>query len=163
MTSKENLRFGIFMPPIHELHENPTLCLDRDMAVIEHLDRLGYDEAWIGEHHSAGSELISSPEMFMAVAATKTRNIRLGTGVASLPYHHPLIIADRWMQLHHMTRGRVMFGCGPGSLVSDAKMMGIVPARQREMMEEALHCVVRLIRGEVVTYKTDWFNLRAAR
>ncbi|HEY0316101.1 MAG TPA: LLM class flavin-dependent oxidoreductase [Sphingomonas sp.] len=163
MTSRENLRFGIFMPPIHEPHENPTLCLDRDMAVIEHLDRFGFDEAWIGEHHSAGSELISCPELFIAAAAERTKAIRLGTGVASLPYHHPLMIADRWMMLHHMTRGRAMFGCGPGSLVSDAKMMGIVPEKQREMMEQSLSCVMRLIRGEVVTEKTEWFELNDAR
>ena len=48
------LRFGIFMAPFHPAGENPTLLLDGDVALVEHLDRLGYDEAWIGEHHSAG-------------------------------------------------------------------------------------------------------------
>ena len=99
---------------------------------------LGYDEAWIGEHHSAGYEIIASPEVFIAAAAERTRHIRLGTGVVSLPYHHPLMVADRIMQLDHLTRGRVMFGVGPGALPSDAFMMGIDVQRQREMMDEAL-------------------------
>lgn len=159
MLSKSDLKFGIFMPPIHHFDENPTACFERDLQVIEHLDSLGFDEAWIGEHHSAGAELISSPEVFIAAAAARTRHIKLGTGVTSLPYHHPLIVADRWMQLHHMTRGRVMFGAGPGSLVSDANMMGIPQEKLRPRMEESLDCIMRLIRGEVVTRSTEWFSL----
>jgi len=64
-----------------------------------------------------------------------------------LPYHHPFMLADRINQLDHMTRGRTMFGVGPGALVSDAMMMGIDPARQRDMMDEALGVIVRLLRG----------------
>ena len=63
------MRFGIFMAPFHPAGENPTLLLDDDLDLVEHLDRLGYDEAWIGEHHSAGSEIIASPEIFIAAAA----------------------------------------------------------------------------------------------
>lgn len=157
------LRFGTFIPPIHPLRENPTLCLERDMELIVALDKWGYDEAWIGEHHSAGTELIASPELIIAAVAERTKNIKLGTGVSSLPYHHPLILADRIMQLHHMTRGRAMFGAGPGALVSDAKMMGLVTEKQRDMMEEALACILKLFRGETVTYKADWFELKDAR
>ena len=157
------LRFGIFLAPFHPVEENPTLSLERDLELIEWLDRLGYDEAWIGEHHSAGYEIIASPEVFIAAAAERTRQIRLGTGVVSLPYHHPLMVADRALQLDHMTRGRAMLGVGPGALPSDAFMMGIDPAKQREMMEESLSAIVRLLRGETVTMKTDWFQLTDAR
>ena len=108
------LRFGAFIAPFHPLRENPTLAIERDLELVQWMDKLGYDEAWIGEHHSAGYELIASPEVFIATAAERTRHIRLGTGVSSLPYHHPLILADRMNQLDHMTRGRVMFGVGPG-------------------------------------------------
>ena len=158
-----HFRFGTFIPPIHPVGENPTLCIERDMDLIVHLDRLGYDEAWVGEHHSAGAEVIASPELVIAAVAERTKRIKLGTGVNSLPYHHPLILADRIMQLHHMTRGRAMFGAGPGALVSDAKMMGLQTDRQRDMMDEALGCIVRLFRGESVTYKADWFELKDAR
>ena len=163
MTEKEQLRFGTFIPPIHPVGENPTLCLERDLQLIEHLDQLGFHEAWLGEHHSAGTELYSTPELMILAAYYRTRNIRLGTGVNSLPYHHPLILADRTMQLHHMTRGRSMFGAGPGALVSDAKMLGIETTRQRDMMEEALEIMLRLFRGETVTYETDWFQIKDAR
>jgi limonene 1,2-monooxygenase len=100
----------------------------------------------------------------IAIAAQRTKHIRLGTGVNSLPYHHPLMIADRWIQLDHLTRGRAMFGAGPGALVSDARQMGINPLNQRRMMEEALDAIIALIDGdEPVTRKTDWFELHEAR
>ena len=158
------LRFGIFMAPFHAVGQNPTLALKRDLELVERLDALGYDEAWFGEHHSAGYELIASPEVFIAAAAQRTRRIRLGTGVSSLPYHHPLILADRMVLLDHLTEGRVSFGVGPGALPSDAYMMGIEPVRQREMMEESLEAILALLDSpEPVSRKTDWFTLRDAR
>jgi limonene 1,2-monooxygenase len=163
-TSPGPTRFGIFLAPFHPVGQNPTLALERDLELIGHLDRLGFDEAWIGEHHSAGYEIIASPEVFIATAAERTRHIRLGTGVSSLPYHHPLLLTDRMVLLDHLTRGRVMFGVGPGALPSDAFMMGIEVAKQRDMMEEALEAILLLLRSEEpVTYETDWFTLRDAR
>ena len=153
------LRSGIFLAPFHNLTENPTLALERDMELLQHIDRLNYHEAWIGEHHSGGFEIIASPEMFIAAAAERTRHIRLGTGVASLPYHNPFMLADRMVQLDHMTRGRAMFGVGPGALVHDALKIGIKAADQRRMMNESLDVIMRLLRGEIVTEKTDWYNL----
>ncbi len=159
----DRLRAGIFLAPFHPVDENPTLAIERDFQLIEHLDRLGYDEAWVGEHHSAGYEIIASPELFIAAAAERTRHIRLGTGVVSLPYHHPYIVADRMQQLDHQTRGRAMFGVGPGALPSDAVMLGIDPLRQRDMQDEALSVILPLLRGETVTHKSDWFSLLDAR
>jgi len=158
------LRFGIFMAPFHPAGQNPTLALERDLELIVRLDELGYDEAWIGEHHSAGLEIIASPEVMIAAAAQRTRHIRLGTGVSSLPYHHPLILADRIVLLDHITRGRVMFGVGPGALPSDAHMLGIDPATQRVRMEESLGAIMALLTAnEPVSIQTDWFTLRDAR
>jgi limonene 1,2-monooxygenase len=161
--SSAKLRFGAFIAPFHPLDENPTLAIERDLDLVQLMDRLGYEEAWIGEHHSAGFEIIASPEVFIAAAAERTKHIRLGTGVSSLPYHHPLMLADRINQLDHMTRGRTMFGVGPGALPSDAIMMGIQPIKQRDMMDEALDVIVRLLKGETVSAKTDWFELVEAR
>jgi len=157
------LRFGIFMAPFHRVGENPTLALERDLELIDLLDRLGYDEAWIGEHHSAGWEIIASPELMIAAAAQRTRTIKLGTGVSSLPYHHPLILADRMVQLDHMTRGRAMFGVGPGALTSDAYQLGIDATTQRPRMDEALGVILRLLNGETVDHESDWFTMRSAR
>src|SRR5688500_15880759 len=158
------LRACVFLAPFHPVDEDPTLAIRRDLELVDHLDALGFDEAWIGEHHSAGYEIIPSPEVFIAVAAERTKNIRLGTGVSSLPYHHPLMLADRLILLDHLTRGRAMMGCGPGALPSDAFMMGIPVAEQRDRMEEGLEAILLLLRDEEpVTMKTDWFTLDNAR
>ncbi len=163
MAAPKRMKFGVFMAPFHRVGENPTLALERDLELLQWLDTLGFDEAWVGEHHSAGWETIASPEVFIATAAERTRNIRLGTGVISLPYHHPYMVANRMVLLDHLTRGRVMLGVGPGALASDAFMLGIDPARQREMMDESLGIIIRLMsETEPVTYKSDWFELNEA-
>lgn len=152
------LRFGVFLPPLHKTGTNPTLNLERDLLLVEHLDELGFDEVWIGEHHSAGSETIASPEVFIAAAAQRSKHIRLGTGVNSLPYHHPFILAGRLVLLDHLTRGRLMCGFGPGQLTSDAMMLGLDTTRQRAMMEESLDVIMRLFAGESVTHDAGWFR-----
>jgi limonene 1,2-monooxygenase len=163
MSLPERMKFGIFMGPFHRVGENPTLAIDRDLELVQWLDYLGFDEAWIGEHHSAGWEIISSPEIFIAAAAERTRHIKLGTGVISLPYHHPFMVANWMVQLDHMTHGRVMMGVGPGALPSDAYMMGIDHTVQRPRMDEALGIILRLFtETEPITYKRDWFELREA-
>ena len=159
----DNMTFGVFMAPFHRVGENPTLALERDLELLEWLDDLGFDEAWIGEHHSGGWETIASPEVFIATAAGRTRRLRLGTGVVSLPYHNPYMVANRMALLDHLTRGRVMLGVGPGSLASDAYMFCINPERQREMMDESLSVIIKLFEGEEpVTCQTDWFQLKDA-
>jgi len=158
------MKFGIFLAPFHRVGENPTLAMKRDMQLIEHLDYLGYDEVWIGEHHSYAREIIADPMIFIAAAAERTKRIKLGTGVTSLPYHHPFMVADRLLQLDHMTEGRAMLGCGPGALTSDAYMMGIDPVTQRQKMGESLDAIMQLLRTrEPVNMETDWFRLRDAR
>ena len=162
--SRRGLNFGIFLAPFHRLGEIPTLGMARDLELIDWLDHLGYDEAWVGEHHSAGWETIAAPEIFIAAAAERTRHIRLGSGVTSLPYHNPFMVAQRFVQLDHMTRGRIMLGCGPGALTSDAYMLAIDPVTQRNRMVESLATIVELLKCEdPVTKKTDWFELKNAR
>lgn len=157
------MKFGVFLAPHHPIGEHPTLQLRRDLELVEHLDKLGFDEFWVGEHHSGGWETIGSPELFLAAAGERTTRIRLGTGVVSLPYHHPFNVAMRITQLDHLTRGRAMLGVGPGALPSDARMLGISPEIQRDRMDEATGVIQRLLRGETVTYKSDWFELNDAR
>ncbi len=163
MSSSNRMKFGVFMAPFHRPGENPTLALERDMELIEWLDTLGFDQAYIGEHHSAGWETIASPEIFMGMAAQRTKRIMLGSGVISLPYHHPYMVANRMVLLDHLTRGRVILGVGPGALASDALMLGIKPERQREMMDESLGIIMRLFKEtDPITYKSDWFELNEA-
>jgi limonene 1,2-monooxygenase len=160
----DRIRFGIFLAPFHAAGENPTLALQRDLDLIVHLDRLGWDEAWIGEHHSAGSEIIASPEIFIATAAERTRHIKLGTGVVSASYHNPLWVAERAVLLDHLTRGRFMLGLGPGSLPTDAQMVGLDQSRTRELLAESVGIITRLLRtDEPVTYQNERWDLHEAR
>lgn len=158
------MRFGLFMQPVHHPSENPTLALERDLSLIEHLDRLGYDEAWIGEHHSTGWETIASPDIFIATAAARTQHIKLGSGVVPLSLHHPLLVADNYVLLDHLTRGRVLLGVGAGGgLRSDPLVFGLDPADQPRRFLESFDVMMQLLTAsEPLTLQTDWFGLREA-
>lgn len=158
------MRFGTFMAPFHPPEHNPTLSLEADLDLLEHMDTLGFDEAWIGEHHSAGSEIIAAPEIFIAAAAARTKRIKLGTGVVSLPYHNPLWTAERMVLLDHLTRGRIMLGVGPGALPTDAGMLGLEPSQMRPLLEEYMAIVMQLLTtDEPVNYSSDRLTLKDAR
>ena len=158
------MRFGIFMAPFNDHRHNPNTALHRDLRLVEHLDYLGFDEVWVGEHHSCGTEIVADPMIFCATALERTRTIKLGTGVLSIPYHNPLWTADRAILLDHLSRGRFMLGVGPGALPTDAHMIGIHPSNQRPMLEEGFDAVVHLLTSdEPLTLQTDWFNLVNAK
>ena len=159
-----DMRFGAFLAPHHPIRENPTLQLQNDLKFVSHLDDLGYDEFWCGEHHSTGWEIIASPELFLAAAAERTQRIKLGTGVISLPYHHPFMVAQRLVQLDHQCRGRLIFGSGPGALPSDAHTLGLDPMLLRDRQDEAMGIIRKLLNGEDrFSYESDWFKLRDAK
>ncbi len=160
---KQAFRAGVFIAPFHPTDEDPTLALERDFALVDRLDQLGFDEVWIGEHHCGGFEIIGAPDLFIAAAAVRTKRIKLGTGVVGLPYYHPFILADRIVQLDHQTRGRAMFGLGLGILPSDALATGVPIDDMRDRMEAALDVIVRLLSGERVTCESDGFSMRDAR
>ncbi len=157
------LEHGLFIAPYHDVDESPTVGLRRDIELVEHVEKLGFAEAWFGEHHSTGWETICSPELMIAAAAERTARIRLGTGVVSMPYHNPLMVANRIVQLDHMTMGRTMFGIGPGLLPTDADMIGADIKALRPMLEEVAEIIVQLVSGEEVTHKTSWYTLNKAR
>lgn len=159
------MRFGAFIPPHHlPTNYNPTYALQRDVEIVKLLDDIGYDEAWFGEHHSGGVELISDPMLFIAHVAAQTRYIRLGTGVVSLPYHNPLWVADRLALLDHLTRGRVMLGLGPGALATDAAMLGISPHEQRDALDLDTEVLMHLMTSdEPISIETARYTLVDAR
>ncbi len=160
---QDRLGFGVFLAPHHPIGEHPMLQFERDLEFATLLDRLGYDELWVGEHHSGGWETIASPEMFLAAAAQRTAHIRLGTGVVSVPYHHPFMAAQRIAMLDILSRGRAMLGVGPGALPSDAFMLGIDPMTQRDQMDEGLGVILRLLtEREPITVDGTWYKLRDA-
>lgn len=160
------IRFGVFMSPFHPpgKGQNPTFALQRDVETIELLDRLGYEEAWFGEHHSGGTEIIAAPDIFVAHVAERTRHIKLGAGVISLPFHNPLWVADRAILLDHLTRGRFMLGLGVGALPTDATTIGMAPQSQRAALEEDTGVLMQLLRtDEPVTRTTERYTLVNAK
>jgi limonene 1,2-monooxygenase len=157
------LQHGLFIAPYHDVDESPTIALRRDIEIVEHVEKLGFAEAWFGEHHSTGWETIDSPELMIAAVAERTSRIRLGTGVVSMPYHNPLMVANRILQLDHMTMGRVMFGMGPGLLPTDAEMIGVDIKSLRDKLTEVAEIIVPLLSGEEVTHSTSWYTLNKAR
>lgn len=149
------------MMPSHSHRENPTLAFERDLQLIEYAESLGFDEFWVGEHHSGGWETIPAPDIFLAAAATRTRRIRLGTAVINLPYHHPFHVAERMAFLDHLAYGRIMLGCGPGVLSPDIKLFGLSPTELRPMMNESLEIILKLYREDgPVSYEGKYWQIR---
>jgi len=130
MTSR--LRFGVFLAPFHKPGINPTLALQNDLDLVAWLDRLGYDEAWFGEHHSAGTEISASPEIMIAVAAERTRHIKLGTGVVSLSYHNPLWVAERSHQYLFYGRSSGSFAACCRLILVLSPVLAFWDCRQRQ-------------------------------
>ena len=155
------MKFGFFMMPSHSHRENPTLAFERDLGMIEYTESLGFDEFWVGEHHTGGWETIPAPDIFLASAGARTKRIRLGTAVINLSYHHPLDVAERMAFLDHLTYGRVMLGCGPGILAPDVKLFGLDPTELRPMMNESLDIILKLYREDgLISYEGDYWQIK---
>ncbi|MFN8522224.1 MAG: LLM class flavin-dependent oxidoreductase [Chloroflexota bacterium] len=143
------MQLGYFMMPLHPLGSNLADTLDLDLDQVERLDQLGYSEAWVGEHFTAEWENIPAPDMFIAAALQRTKQIAFGTGVSCMPNHSPFILAHRIAQLDNMARGRFLWGVGTGSFVGDMEMVGIDPKSgyQREVMHDAIDLVLKIWDG----------------
>src|SRR4030095_1376284 len=123
-----------------------------------------FDEAWIGEHHSGAVEIFAAPEIMIAAASQRTKHIMLGSGVVDLPLHNPYMVADRFVMLDNLTRGRAMLGVGSGALRADFSRLGLAAEQRRRMSGEARAAIMALLRAEApVTMQTDWFTLKDAR
>ena len=161
MVTNRPLRFGVFLAPYYRIGQNPTLCLDRELEFIKSLDSLGFDEVWLGEHHSGGWEIITSPEIFLTAAAERTRQIKLATGVIPVPYHHPLHVAERAILLDHLTKGRFILGMGPGALYHDSHLHGLDHDELRPGMCAAVETIARLMTEDrPFTVENKWFTIR---
>ena len=107
--------------PLHPPGSNPADTMDEDLAQLVTLERLGFEEAWIGEHFTAQWENIPCPDLFIARALGMTKKMKLATGVSCLPNHDPLMLAQRIAQLDQMARGRFYWGVGSGGFPGDGK------------------------------------------
>jgi alkanesulfonate monooxygenase SsuD/methylene tetrahydromethanopterin reductase-like flavin-dependent oxidoreductase (luciferase family) len=123
---------GMFMMPIHPSHRAVADTLAEDIEKVVLADKLGFAEAWIGEHFTATTEPITAPLMFMAACLPQTKRITFATGVVNMPVHHPIIVAAELAQFDHLSRGRLIFGIGPGALASDWEVFKTGEGKERE-------------------------------
>ena len=155
------MKFGFFMMPLHTPNENPSLAFERDIDMINYAEKLGYDEYYIGEHHSAAWETMPMPELVLAKASATATRMRLGTGVVSLPFHHPFHVAERFAFLDHLTRGRIVLGVGPSGLPTDPQRFGIPAQDLNPMMRESTDMIVKLLESrDPITYEGKYWTIR---
>ncbi len=121
------MELGLFLMPLHYPHRPHAETYQEDLELMAHADALGYTEAWIGEHFNLPWENMPSPEIFIARALGVTDQMKFGTGVSLLHYHHPAHVALRIAMLDHMSRGRIFLGIGSGGGDVDNKMFGLDP------------------------------------
>jgi len=158
------MKFSVFMMPLHHPTENPSLAFDRDIGLIQLADELGYDEFFIGEHHSGGWETMPAPEMALAKASAQAHRIRLGTSVISVPFHHPFHVAERMAFLDHLTRGRAILGVGPCALVTDKHLFALPTEKLYPMMAESVEIIVKLLESaEPIDYDGKFWKLKQMR
>jgi alkanesulfonate monooxygenase SsuD/methylene tetrahydromethanopterin reductase-like flavin-dependent oxidoreductase (luciferase family) len=139
------MRLGLFMMPLHPPGPPMHVHIDQDTRKSLLLEELGYDELWLGEHFSATSEPYPSPLMFMANLIPQTKNIKFATGVINLPNRHPAVVAGEIAQFDHLSRGRLIFGAGTGSLGSDYELFQVGDAARRQrMLEESLDTILKI-------------------
>src|SRR5262245_1692190 len=142
------MRFGLFMMPLHPPYRAFADAYDRDVAQIVLADRLGFDEAWVGEHLTERWENAPAPDLLIAKALALTERIKLGTGVTLLALHNPVYLAHRIAMLDHMARGRFQWGIGGGAIPTDLSLFGLDPVTLRERSAEVLDVVLELWASE---------------
>src|SRR5213076_2001629 len=140
------MRCGYFAMPLHPPGADPARTMEEDLEQLVTLDRLGFEEAWIGEHFTAMWENIPCPDLFIANALARTQTIKLGTGVSCLPNHNPLMLAQRIAQLDQMARGRFYWGVGSGGFPGDFEVVGVDPktGEQRGITRAILDLILEL-------------------
>jgi alkanesulfonate monooxygenase SsuD/methylene tetrahydromethanopterin reductase-like flavin-dependent oxidoreductase (luciferase family) len=138
------MKLGYFMMPLHHIDRDYHETLAEDIEAIVYCDELGYSEAWVGEHYSSAVEQITSPLMFHANLINRTRRIKLATGVICLPQYHPAVTAGQAAMFDHLSDGRFIMGVGPGGLLSDFELFGVMDQDRMAMMEEALDMILAL-------------------
>ena len=136
---------GLFLMPLHPPSRDLTTVLEEDRDLVKLADRLGYAEAWMGEHYTSTGEPVTSPLLFNASLIAETERIVFGTGVISLPQQHPVVVAGHVALFDHLSKGRTIFGIGSGGLSCDWEIFGNLDGRKRGMaMVESIELLLKL-------------------
>jgi alkanesulfonate monooxygenase SsuD/methylene tetrahydromethanopterin reductase-like flavin-dependent oxidoreductase (luciferase family) len=142
------MKLGMFMMPLHPAGRSVTQTLQEDREAIILADRLGFSEAYVGEHSTDACETITSSMVFLASLISETRQIMLGTGTVNVPNTHPVAIATQAAMLDHLLQGRFILGISPGGLMSDAEVFGNLDKNRNEMFVEGINTVLKIWESE---------------
>jgi alkanesulfonate monooxygenase SsuD/methylene tetrahydromethanopterin reductase-like flavin-dependent oxidoreductase (luciferase family) len=162
------VKLGLFMMPMHPPEKPHADAYDLDVQTLVAADQLGYDEAWLGEHFTSGWENIPAPDLILAAALQHTTRIRLGTGVACLPNHNPVVLAHRIAQLDQMARGRFNFGIGSGGFPGDFQLfeLDLAAGEHRKLTREIIDLTLAIWQaardrdGSALASHTDRWRFR---
>lgn len=141
------MKLGTFMMPLHPPSRIATETLAEDREAILLADRLGFCEAFVGEHVTDISENVTSCLMFLASLAHETKDIVLGSGTINMPNTHPAAVAAQVAMLDHMLKGRFIMGISPGGLMSDAEVFGNYQKNRNAMFVESINMVLQIWEG----------------
>src|ERR1700749_1458726 len=158
------MKLGFFTMPIHPLGKDWRKSLREDREAFILADKLGFVEAYVGEHATDKAENITSCAVFIASLIHATKKIKLGTGTINMPNNHPAATASHIAMLDHMLDGRFIFGISPGGLLSDAEAFGNLDADRNAMFLEAINHVLKIWEGEPpYNIKGNYWNITIER
>jgi alkanesulfonate monooxygenase SsuD/methylene tetrahydromethanopterin reductase-like flavin-dependent oxidoreductase (luciferase family) len=149
MSKGQPLRLGMFVMPIHDPAKPLAQCIDEDLELAVQCEELGFDDFWVGEHHSSSVENIVMPEIFLAKVLGLTKRIRVGPAPVCLQYHHPAHVAGRLAFLDHMSHGRLNVCFGPGAIPTDMEVFGAHSSETGARVAESIDMILRLWAGEL--------------
>ena len=138
------MKLGLFTMPLHPLHRDPAVTLQEDRETIILADRLGFHDAFVGEHLTDQAENVTNSFIFLATLIEATKTIKLATGTSNLSQSHPVLIAAHAAMFDHLAKGRFIFGVSPGALLSDAEALGIVNEDRNKMFAEAIDVILQI-------------------
>ena len=156
------MEHGLFMMPVHLPSKGMARTIKEDMETIIQADRLGFDEAWIGEHHTIQWENIPGPELFIAKALGLTKDIKLGTGVILLQLHDPRMLANHIVVLDHLAEGRFLFGIGTGGVPTEFEFFGVSQEERHERAAEVMDIVLKIWESDgTLDYEGKFHHIKA--
>lgn len=138
------MKLGMFMMPVHPLHRDPIDTLREDREAIILADRLGYHDAFVGEHLTDKAENITNSLLFLATLIHSTKQIKLASGTTNLSHLHPTVVAAQAAMFDHLAQGRFIFGISPGALASDAEALGILGQDRNKLFAEAIDVILQI-------------------
>jgi alkanesulfonate monooxygenase SsuD/methylene tetrahydromethanopterin reductase-like flavin-dependent oxidoreductase (luciferase family) len=136
------MRLGYFTMPVHPLDRPPVETLQEDREAIILADKLGFHDAFVGEHLTDQAENVTNSFIFLATLISETRSIRLGTGTSNLTQTHPVVAAAHAAMFDHLAKGRFIFGVSVGALQSDAEALGMLDEDKNKIFADAIDVIL---------------------